>query len=176
VVDFNPVSGSVLSKGTYQGFSDESTWARGQAWALHGLAATYRETLDPSVLSAAREVADFFVSNLPGDFVPYWDFDVPVTTSTPRDSSAASIGASGLLELSILDPVPANRDRYFKAAVGILDSLMTPTYLSNGSNSAGLLLHGAGGVPLTAEIDVTVIWGDYYFVEALMRYQQVAGA
>jgi unsaturated chondroitin disaccharide hydrolase len=176
VVDFNPVSGSVLSKGTYQGFSDESTWARGQAWALHGLAATYRETLDPSVLSAAREVADFFVSNLPGDFVPYWDFDVPVTTSTPRDSSAASIGASGLLELSILDPVPTNRDRYFKAAVGILDSLMTPAYLSNGSNSAGLLLHGAGGVPLNTEIDVTVIWGDYYFVEALMRYQQVAGA
>lgn len=178
VVDFNPANGAVISKETYQGYGDETTWSRGQAWAVHGLAATYRETSNPTILVAARRVADEFISRLPADSVPYWDFDDPSipSPSVRRDSSAAAIAASGLLELSSLDPVAANRDRYFEAAASILDSLMSPTYLSNGSNSQGLLLHGTGSVRLNTEVDVTVIWGDYYFVEALMRYQQVAGA
>ncbi len=169
VVDFDPASGNVLWKGTYQGHADNSTWARGQAWAIYGFAMAYRYSQDPLLLDGAARVADYFLANLPADGVPYWDFQAPGIPNEPKDSSAAAIAAAGLLELSQYAPTQADRSRYRREAARILRSLSSPTYLSTGSISDGILLHGVGNMPANREVDVSLIYGDYYFLEALGR-------
>jgi unsaturated chondroitin disaccharide hydrolase len=171
LVDFDPASGVVLSRETVQGAGDESTWARGQAWGLYGFTAAYRETGEDWMLGTAMSLADTFIAGLPPDGVPYWDFDAPAIPDEPRDSSAAAIAASGLLELSALADVPARARAYRDAAEHILASLMSDAYLSDGSASSGLLLHGTGHRPADVEVDVSLIYGDYYFVEALLRHR-----
>lgn len=111
LVVYDPASGAVRSRGTVQGYSASSTWARGQAWALNGFTMTYRETADTRFLNTARLVADWFIDHLPPDHIPYWDFDDPAIPNAPRDTSAAAIAASGLLELSLLDPDGARSAR-----------------------------------------------------------------
>jgi unsaturated chondroitin disaccharide hydrolase len=169
VVDYDPASGAILSKETYQGHADGSTWARGQAWALYGFTLAYRYTQDPRMLEAARKVSDAYLNRLSGDFVPNWDFDAP---EQHKDSSAAAAAASALLELqrSVADPV--QRARYQSAAVHMLESLVSPAYLAAGTRNAGLLLHGVGHLPAEHEVDVGLVYGDYYFLEALLRYRQ----
>ncbi len=169
LVDFDPDTGAVLSRETVQGAFDESTWARGQAWALYGFTMAYRETQDPVFLATAEAVADVFVSGLPADHVPYWDFEAPGIPNEPRDSSAAAIAASGLLELATLSQDPARAESHRAEAESILSSLMSSAYLSDGAESSGLLLHGTGHKPAGSEIDVSLIYGDYYFIEALVR-------
>jgi len=175
VVDFDATTGAVISKGTWQGSGSETTWARGQAWGLHGFAMEAAATGDSARIADAKKMADYFLANLPSDMIPYWDFDAPGIPSEPRDSSAAAIAAAGLLKLSEVLPSGADRTKYFDAAVAILDSLMTETYLSDGTLSEGILLHGTGSKPQGNEINVSLIWGDYYFVEALMLYQDIVG-
>ncbi len=175
VVDFSPTTGAVLDKYTRQGKSDESTWARGQAWAVYGFTMVYRETGDPLFLDAARRTADYFVAHLPDDFVPMADFQSTYTDLAHKDSSAAAIAASGLIELSQLElgqlePDPARSQRYRAAAANILDSLASPTYLSSTSANAGLLMHGARKYPGENR---TYMFGDYYFLEALRRYSRL---
>jgi unsaturated chondroitin disaccharide hydrolase len=171
VVDFDPVTGAVILKQTWQGYSTDTTWSRGQAWALYGFTVLYRETQLIRMRDRAMETADAFLAGLPADSIPYWDFDAPGIPNEPRDSSAAAIAASGLVELSQLVPDTIDRERYRAAATAILTSLMSPNYLSDGTESAGLLLHATGRKPTDREVDVTLIYGDYYFVEALMRYK-----
>jgi unsaturated chondroitin disaccharide hydrolase len=174
LVDFDPDTGEVLSRETVQGFSDDSTWARGQAWALYGFTMTYRETGAPAFLATAEAVADRFLERLPADGIPFWDFDAPGIPSEPRDSSAAAIAASGLVELSTRASDAQRRQRYRAAAEAMLAALMSDAYLSDGVESSGLLLHGTGHKPGGSEIDVSLIYGDYYFVEALTRYAALA--
>jgi unsaturated chondroitin disaccharide hydrolase len=131
----------------------------------------YRESGLVRMRDRAMEIADAFLVDLPADSVPYWDFDAPDIPSAPRDSSSAAIAASGLVELSSLVSDAADRVRYRGAARAILSSLMSSAYLSDGVESAGLLLHGTGNKPSESEVDVTPIYGDYYFVESLMRYK-----
>jgi unsaturated chondroitin disaccharide hydrolase len=171
LVDYHPGTGAILSRGTVQGYSDQSTWARGQAWGLYGFTMAYRETGDSRFLETARLVADYFIDHLPADHVPYWDFDAPGIPNEPKDCSAAAIAASGLMELVTFDPDGAARARYRDAASDILASLCTPAYLAEGSNSSGILQHGVGNKPSNGEVDVSLIYGDYYFLEALLRYQ-----
>ena len=175
-VVFNETTGQVISRETHSGVSDESTWSRGQAWGLYGFTAAADATGDPARLADAKKMADFFLNRLPADSVPYWDFDAAGIPNVPRDSSAAAIAAAGLLDLSQVTNNSADSYRYFYAAVAILDSLMSPTYLSDGIVSEGILLHGTGSArpSLNSEVDVSLIWGDYYFVEALQRYQEIA--
>ena len=170
VVDYNPTTGAVLDKYTRQGKSDESTWARGQAWAVYGFTMVYRETGDPRFLEAARRTADYFLANLPDDFVPQADFQSTYTDLAHKDSSAAAIAASALVELSQLETDPARGQRYRAGAANILDSLTSPTYLSSTSANAGLLLHGSRNYPGDNR---TYMFGDYYFLEALLRYSQL---
>ncbi len=170
LVDFDPDDGTILSRETVQGYGDETTWARGQAWGLYGFVMTQRETDEPRFLDTARALADWFMSHLPADFVPYWDFDAPGIPDEPRDSSAAAIAASGLLELSDRVTDPLDREAYRGAAESILASLMSAAYLSDGVESSGILLHGTGNKPNNSEVDVSLIYGDYYFTEALLRY------
>ena len=108
--------------------------------------------------------------------IPYWDFDAPNIPNEPRDSSAAAIAASGLVELSTRASDPIRRQTYRAAAEGILGSLMSSAYLSNGQVSSGILLHGTGNKPAGDEINVSLIYGDYYFIEALVRYLALAPA
>jgi unsaturated chondroitin disaccharide hydrolase len=174
LVDFDPATGAVLARRTVQGSSHESTWARGQAWGLYGFTMAYRETQDARFLQTASLLADWFIEHLPADHVPYWDFEAPNIPMEEKDSSAAAIAASGLLELSTLTADEASRARYWGSARDILASLCSPAYLAEGTTSRGILLHGVGNHPANSEVDVSLIYGDYYFLEALARYAQVA--
>ncbi len=165
VVDYEPTTGQIRSRGTYQGYSDSSTWSRGQAWAIYGFTMVYRYTRDPRMLDAARKVADYYLGRLPPDLVPKWDLDAPDET---KDSSTAAAVASALLELSgFVDATTGAR--YRDVALRTLDSLASPAYLSDGTNSEGLLLHGTGDYPAKQGVDASLIYGDYYFLEAVLR-------
>ncbi len=152
-----------------QGYAKESTWSRGQGWGLYGFTMTYRETGEQRFLDTAKKLADYYIANAPADWVSYWDFDAPGIPNEPRDCSAAALAASALFELATLVDTEQDRQKYLDAACAILDSLMSQEYLSNGLNSSGLLLHGTGHKPAGSEIDVSLIYADYYFVEALQR-------
>jgi unsaturated chondroitin disaccharide hydrolase len=177
VVDYS-TSGAIRSKRTFQGYSNSSTWARGQAWAIYGFTMAYRYTRDARMLATAQKLTNYYLDRLPSDFVPNWDFNAP---SFQKDSSAAAIVASALLELSTFVTDPAVAQRYRNAALAMLDSLSSPAYLAQGSTSPGILLHGTAFYrtpikPTGEDIDKSLIYGDYYFVEALVRYKlQSAG-
>jgi unsaturated chondroitin disaccharide hydrolase len=167
-VIYDTATGAVLNKGTVQGYSSESTWARGQAWGIYGFTMMYRETGDLRFLDTAQRMADWFIAHLPEDGVPYWDFSAPGIPDEPRDSSAAAIAASGLLELGQLGSDPMRNHGYLDAATRILTSLSTPAYLAEGTGNQGILLHGTSNRP-AQRYDTALIYGDYYFLEALLR-------
>src|SRR5687768_6883455 len=164
---FDPGTGALERTTTWQGYSDSSTWARGQAWAIHGLTTAFRWTRNRALLEAAQRTADFFVRNLPGDAVPYWDFRHPATPRAERDASAAAIAASGLLDLARWSDGAASA-RYRDAATRMLASLSS-SYLTAGTSSAAILQHAVGQRPQNVEIDVGLVYADYYFVEAALR-------
>jgi unsaturated chondroitin disaccharide hydrolase len=173
IVDYDPSTGTIIAKEAHQGYDVESTWARGQAWALYGFTMAYRETGNVAFLQTAQQTANYFIANLPADHVPYWDFDAPNIPNEERDTSAASIAASGLLELSTLT-ADSLQGSYRNAAIDILVSLSSSSYLATGSNSSGVLLHAVGNRPNGTEVDVSLIYADYYYLEALLRYQGIA--
>lgn len=167
VVDYNPADGSVLARVTHQGYSDDSAWARGQAWGVYGYTVMYRFLRDPAYLAQAEKIADYILSRLPEDMVPYWDYDDPAIPDAPRDASAAAITASALIELDGYIPAKG----YRKNAEKILRSLAGPEYLSKpGQNGGFILMHSTGNKPKGAEIDVPLSYADYYFLEALGRF------
>lgn len=170
VVDYNPEDGSVIKKLTHQGFSDESSWARGQGWALYGYTMCYRYTRNEMYLKQAKNVAAFISINLPEDFVPVWDFNLTDPEIMYKDASAAAIYASALLELY---QYTKNID-YKDLAVNILKSLSTESYLSmDGKNKGFILGHSVGNWPKDDEIDVPINYADYYFLEALLRLKNI---
>jgi chondroitin AC lyase len=152
-----------------QGLSCETAWARGQSWAIYGYTMMYRFTKDPAYLVFARKVADFAINhpNMPSDGVPYWDYGAP---GEERDTSAASVMASGLLELA--DFVGVEKGATYRAfAVRQLLSLSSDEYFSKGDEIGHFLLkHGMGHNPAGSEIDTPLDYGDYYFLEALLRF------
>lgn len=178
VVVYNQDTGAVMYKTTHQGYSTESAWSRGQAWALYGFTYVYRETNDPNFLDTAKLTADYFVDNLPEDYVPYCDFEAPEIPNIERDSSAAAIAASGLLELCTLVDDPVYEQKYYNAARNILTSLCTRNgdggYLGQDSagnpTSVSILKGGCVAYSFRRE-QRGLIYGDYFFLEALMRYK-----
>ena len=164
VVDYS-AAGAILSRGTLQGYADSSTWTRGQAWAIYGYTMVYRYTRDARMLEAARKVADSDLARLGTDPIPNWDFDAP---TQHKDSSAAAIVASALFELGGFVS-GADQERYLQAATRMLDVLASTDYLAKGSSSASILLHGVGDLPGGHAIDAGLVYGDYYFLEALAR-------
>jgi hypothetical protein len=134
----------------------------------------YRFTQNPMYLQKAKDIASFILNhpNMPADYIPYWDFNDPSIPNTYRDASAASILASALLELGTFSS-QKDKTMYADIAVTIIENLSTPEYLSNpGENSGFLIKHGVGGIPQKSEIDVPLTYGDYYFLEAMIRYKQ----
>jgi len=166
-VIYDPITGALKSRGTVQGACDACTWSRGQAWAIHGFTMLYRETGDTRFLDAARKTADYFIGHLPADKVPYWDFSK--SGSEPRDSSAASIAAAGLLELSQRETDATRKQTYLSAARDILASLSSPAYLAEGTKYWSILMHGTRNKP-AGSYDTGLIFGDYYMLQALLRY------
>lgn len=187
VVCYDTLTGKVLTRETAQGYADNSTWARGQAWSLYGFTLSYRETKDPRFLKAAQGMADWILNskNLPADKIPYWDFNVGEPGYTPgknskvnrvqhkpRDVSAAAITASALLELSTYTDKKGKN--YFDAAVQMLHALAGPAYKAPlNTNGNFLLKHSVGSIPHGFEIDVPLVYADYYFLEGLKRYDQL---
>jgi glycosyl hydrolase family 88/Big-like domain-containing protein len=168
-VSFDPKTGAVQEQSKEQGCWLETSWARGQGWAVYGFTMAYRETRDPRLLQAARLTADYAIRHLPGDGVPYWDFQAPGIPMEPRDSSAAAILASALVELSQLEPDPQRAANDWHAARTILRSLSSPEYLGRRKPTRSILLHGTAYRP-HHKYDTGLIHGDYYFLEALLRY------
>ncbi len=169
---FNPSTGQFGQNETYQGYAANSTWSRGQAWAIYGFTQGYAATGRADFLSTAERTADWYLAHLPADDVPYWDFNDPAIPSAPRDTSAAAVAASGLLTLSKLIAVsdPTNSARYRTAAGQILASLSTPAYLNSPAGIGdGVLLHGASNVPAGIS-DNSLNYGDYFFVQAINEY------
>jgi unsaturated chondroitin disaccharide hydrolase len=146
--------GTVTELGTINGYSRESTWARGQAWAIHGLVSAFQATGDPELLAAAEHSAGWFVERLPGDGIPPWDFDAP---RGPKDASAGAIVASALLDL------PGRRDDALALLGALVDRCL------NRSDADGLLLHCCYRYPVRKALDSATAWGDFFFVDALMH-------
>lgn len=172
VVVYDTIDGKRISQLTHQGYADGSLWARGQAWAIYGFTMCYRETGNAAFLEVAQKAADTYLKRLPMDYVPYWDFDAPGIPDEPKDASAAAVVASGLLELSSYVGDREKADRYFDAAVKMLESLSSPAYLSGEANNA-FLLHSTGHKPHGSEIDASIIYADYYYIEALIRLSRI---
>jgi len=173
VIDYNPKTGVVRKKNTHQGYRDESTWSRGQAWALYGYTMCYRETHDPRYLTQADQVAKWLFNhpNMPADGVPYWDFNAPEIPKEPRDVSAATIIASALYELSTFSKEKA---LYVQWADKILNSLTQHYLAKKGENKGFILLHSTGSKPSGTEVDKPLSYADYYFLEALKRREQTS--
>lgn len=168
VVDYDPETGEVRGRYTAQGYSDDSAWARGQAWAIYGYTVAYRFTGDKKYLDHAENVYKFIFNNknMPEDLVPYWDFDAPGIPNEPRDASSAAIIASALYEMN----VHTGNDTYKQQADKIITSLSTPAYRAEvGTNGGFLLKHSVGSIPHGSNIDVPLNYADYYFLEALIR-------
>jgi len=169
VVDFDPDSGEFLKQDTHQGLSPTSCWSRGQSWAIYGFGNCFRHSGEDSFLQTAGCLAEYALRRLPQDQVSYWDYDSPLIPNDVRDSSAAAILAAGLLNLAELETDHASAKIWRQGAIRILSSLWMK-YTSQGTTEPCIVLHGTRSKPhgLT---DHGLIYGDYYFVEALLRSQ-----
>ncbi|WP_052487054.1 glycoside hydrolase family 88 protein [Gordoniibacillus kamchatkensis] len=169
IVCFDPETGAYSETRGGQGYSPDSAWSRGQAWALHGLAVVYRYSRQDRYLQGAKRVAHYFLAALGGDAVPAWDFRAPNQglSGEPKDTSAGSIAASGLLELAQLVG-PAEAGLYRESAERIMTAL-TERYASFGDDRDNILSEGTGNKPKNENVNVGLIYGDYYYVEALAK-------
>lgn len=176
---FNPETGEPIGGATHQGYTNGSTWTRGQAWGVYGFALSYRYTKDPVFLETSKRMAHYFLKQLPEDYVVYWDFNVPVDTAgvgTYRDSSASAIVCAGLQEL--LDNLPADdpdREYFEKALLNKMISLVNHYSTMGEPEAEGLLKRGSYHVRGGISPDDYVIWGDYFYLEALMRLEKGSG-
>lgn len=168
---FDQENGQPVRGGTQQGYRDGSTWSRGQAWGIYGFALSYRYTGDPLFLETSRRMANYFISQLPEDHVAYWDFDVPITVDTERDSSASAIAACGIMELlQHLEEDHADRSALERALHDSMESLVRNYSTMDDPDAQGLLLHGSYSVIEGKSPDDHMIWGDYFYMQALMRF------
>ncbi|GAL90236.1 glycoside hydrolase family 88 protein [Jejuia pallidilutea] len=168
VVDYDTITGQPRLKVTHQGFNDESSWARGQAWAIYGYTMAYRYTNSLQYLERAKLTAQFYLNheNLPEDNIPYWDFEDPAIPNAPRDVSAGTIVASALVELYKY----TKNDIYLNYSRSVVESLKSEKYILDETVSAPFILdHSTGNWPKKDEIDEPIVYGDYYFLETMLR-------
>ncbi|PAC30081.1 glycoside hydrolase family 88 protein [Flectobacillus sp. BAB-3569] len=171
VICYGP-NGEVQAKKTHQGAADESAWARGQAWGLYGYTVMYRETKDPKYLEQAHKIAAFILHNpnLPADKIPYWDYSKP---GEERDASAGAIASSALFELAQYSK-GKQKAEYLSNAIKMLETLSSPAFKAKiGENNHFILMHSTGHKPGNSEVDVPLVYADYYYLEALLRYKQL---
>lgn len=175
VVLYDTITGKKIKGITHQGYADHTMWARGQAWAIYGFTMCYRETKNPKFLDFAQKVSDVYLKNLPDEsLIPYWDFNDPTIPNTTRDASAAAVTASALLELSTMVKDKVKGQMYFAKAKKMIESLSSINYQSRGVNNA-FLLHSTGHRPNESEVDASIIYADYYYLEALLKLKEFRG-
>jgi unsaturated chondroitin disaccharide hydrolase len=188
IIYYDTATGKPIKGETSQGYADNSTWARGQSWGIYGFTLMYRETGDARFLKTAQGMANYYLDHkyLPSDKVPYWDFNAnqngykPGTRSNAskvpvnyRDASAAAVTASALFELSTYSKGTVAK-KYFEAGKKIVHTLSSPAYrATEGTNANFILMHSVGSIPHNSEIDVPLVYADYYYIEALKRYNQL---
>jgi rhamnogalacturonyl hydrolase YesR len=174
VIDYNPETGEVQKKQTHQGYSDESAWARGQAWGLYGFTMMYRETGMQEFLIQAEKIAGFIL-NQPGikdGKIPYWDFNAPDSPDKPYDASAGAIITAALYELS---DYSENKEVYLDVADKLFATLSSDKFLAKVGNNEGFLLkHSTGHLPGNSEIDVPLVYADYYFLESIIKKRNLS--
>ncbi len=151
---------------TAQGYSDNSCWSRGQAWGIYGFALSYSYTQDEELLNTSKKLAHYFLNRLPEDYVAYWDL-IFTSGEQERDSSAASVAVCGLFQLA--DILKQDGEIYKNAGIKILKSLCENYSTKEHPNSNGLLLHAVYAKPMNRGIDECCTWGDYFYLEALVR-------
>jgi rhamnogalacturonyl hydrolase YesR len=169
VIDYDPETGEVLHRQTHQGFAHESAWSRGQAWGLYGFTMMYRETGMDEFLIQAEKIAGYILSQegIQQGNMPYWDFNAPNIPNEPYDASAGAIIAAALFEL---DGFSETNGQYRKVAQKLLATLMSSDFLAPvGENKGFLLKHSTGSKPHDSEVDVPLVYADYYFLEAIIR-------
>ena len=173
VAVYDTLDGHFIKGVTHQGLSDDSMWARGQAWAIYGYTMVYRETHDVRFLDFARKVSDVYLSRLPEDMIPYWDFNAPeLSSGEPKDASASAITASALLELSTYINDSDSAFFYRNKAVEMLQILSSPAYQARNKKDA-FLLHSVGHMNKGWEVDASISYADYYYLEALVRLKRL---
>jgi unsaturated chondroitin disaccharide hydrolase len=166
---FDVGTGRFLRESTQQGWSAQSTWSRGLAWALYGFTTCHRLSGEAELLATAQRCADYYLRRAPDGQVPYWDFDLPDDGPRLWDSSAAAIAASGLLDLAVVAD-SANGERYCRAAEATLRALCSDSFLARAQPDwEGILLHGLYHYHKGLGVDESVAWGDHFFVEALVK-------
>lgn len=171
VAVYDTLTGDFIKGVTHQGYADNSTWARGQGWAIYGYTMVYRYTHEKVFLDFAQKVANYYLSRLPeGDLIPKWDFDDP-DPKAPKDASAACVVADALLELQQYVGGQQGQ-QYREKAVEMLRQLSSPEYFSGKRNDA-FLLHSTGHHPAGSEIDASIVYADYYYLEALLRLRNI---
>lgn len=177
VISYDTLSGEVDLKNTAQGFSDDSAWARGNAWGFYGYVMMYQMTKNKTYLDQAIKIADFLLNhpNMPQDYIPYWDYNAPNIPDTYRDVSAGAIICSALIALS--QEVDEDLEKEYMTIVEKqLRALSTSTYRNAENNNGNFILkHSVGHMPNNTEVDKPLSYADYYFVEALMRYKKLQG-
>ena len=174
LVDYDPETGAVRLKQTVQGLSDESAWARGNAWGLYGYTMMYEFSKEADMLSKAEDIARTLLPKLPEDGIPFWDFDSPDIPNDLRDASAGAIMASALIKLSTLTADSGLKGQCLKVAEQQLRTLASPEYLAAPGELCGFLLkHSVGHKLAGSEVDVPLTYADYYFLEALLRFRSV---
>ena len=172
VLDYNPDNGTVRMRVTHQGINDDSSWARGQGWAIYGFTMAYRYTKDEKYLNQAKATASFFLNhkNLPEDGIPYWDFDAPNIPNEPRDVSAGAIVASALIELYGY----TKDETYLDYSKKFLKNVQTTNYILPTNLDVPFILdHSSGDWSKRSEMDEPIVYGDYYFLEALLRLKKL---
>lgn len=167
-------TGEFLRQTTHQGLAGDSRWARGLAWSLYGYSKVFALTGEQEFLDVAERNAAFWIANLPKDRVPFWDFDADLAQPAPwgaqKDSSAGAIAASGLLDLSQQTSSPGLASAYRDTALAMLDALVSPAYLACETPGwEGILKHGVYHTKKQLGVDESVMWGEFFFVEALSK-------
>ena len=174
VAVYDTINGNLIKGVTHQGYADNSMWARGQSWAIYGYTMVYRYTHNKVFLDFAQKVTDIYLKRLretSDNLIPLWDMDDPHGTKAPKDASAACIVADALFELQ--QYVGGDKGRVYKnLAIEMLSQLSTPMYQS-GNRNVAFLMHSTGHYPAGSEIDASIIYADYYYLEALMRAKSV---
>ena len=164
---FDLATGEFLRQTTQQGYRGDSCWSRGLAWALYGFSVSHEYSRDPRFLETAEACADYYVTHSNGDGIPPWDFNAPPESRGLVDTSAAAIAASGLLRLCRLLPDPMKGHFYFSTAVLILRTLCEKHLAKNDKKWEGILKGGVFHLPKELGVDESVMWGEYFFIEAL---------
>lgn len=175
VVNYNTIKGGFQERVTFQGYANESSWARGQAWGLYGYTMMYRETGKPEFLQHAIKIANFIANhpNLPKDKIPYWDFNAPNIPNEHRDASAGAVIASALVELSTFTDRKLSK-KYLSLAEQMICSLASSAYRAKPNENGNFILkHSVGFMAKDSEVDAPLTYADYYFVEAMMRYRKL---